>query len=162
VGCQPMTSIGNNQYSVTLEVLPGVHYYRFTINGGTVLESLSEGVCTVTFPLGVVRELVASEDVNVGMVCWESCAPCITSVGELSNAFELFPNPANDVVRIKMNTSGNASYRVLDAKGRLMLSGSSNGNSTIDLGTRILSEGLYTILLDVDGRTSSLPLIIQH
>ena len=163
VGCQPMTSLGNNQYTVTLEVLPGVHYYRFTIDGGTVLESLAEGTCTVTFPLGVVRELIASEDVNVGMVCWESCAPCITSVGEeLAPSFELFPNPANEEVRIKTNVAGNANYRVLDATGRVVLTGASNGNATIDVDTRSLSEGLYSVQLDLGGRITAMPLVIQH
>jgi hypothetical protein len=163
VGCQPMTSLGNNQYTVTLEVLPGVHYYRFTIDGGTVLESLAEGTCTVTFPLGVVRELIASEDVNVGMVCWESCAPCITSVGEeLAPSFELFPNPANEAVRIKTNVAGNANYRVLDATGRIVLTGASNGSATIDVDTRSLSEGLYSVQLDLGGRITAMPLVIQH
>jgi len=163
VGCQPMTSLGNNQYTVTLEVLPGVHYYRFTIDGGTVLESLAEGTCTVTFPLGVVRELIASEDVNVGMVCWESCAPCITSVGEeLAPSFELFPNPANEEVRIKTNVASNANYRVLDATGRVVLTGASNGNATIDVDTRSLSEGLYSVQLDLGGRITAMPLVIQH
>jgi hypothetical protein len=158
-----MTSLGNNQYTVTLEVLPGVHYYRFTIDGGTILESLAEGTCTVTFPLGVVRELIASEDVNVGMVCWESCAPCITSVGEeLAPSFELFPNPANEAFRIKTNVAGNANYRVLDATGRVVLTGASNGSATIDVDTRSLSEGLYSVQLDLGGRITAMPLVIQH
>ena len=163
VGCQPMTALGNNQYSVTLEVLPGVHYYRFTINGGTILESLAEGTCTVTFPLGVLREVVASEDVNVGMVCWESCAPCITSVGEESAvSFTIFPNPANDALRIKTFNVGNPTYRVLDATGRVVLTGSANGTSTIDIDTQSFSEGYYSIQIELEGRTSTMPLIIQH
>ncbi len=163
VGCQPMTALGNNQYTVTLEVLPGVHYYRFTIDGGTVSESLAEGTCTVAFPSGVVRELVASEDVNVGMVCWESCAPCITSVGEeLAPSFELYPNPANEALRIKTNVAGNANYHVLDATGRVVLTGASNGSATIDVDTRSLSEGLYSVQLDLGGRITAMPLVIQH
>jgi 1,4-alpha-glucan branching enzyme len=162
VGCQPLTALGNNQYTITMDVLPGAHYYRFTVNGGTVIENLAEGTCTVGFKFGVVRELIASEDVNVGMVCWESCAPCLTSVGEeLTPEFELYPNPAHEVVRIK-TSAGNANYRLLDATGRIVATGSANGSSTIDVDTRSLSEGFYSVQIDMGGHTAAKPLVIQH
>jgi hypothetical protein len=78
-----------------------------------VIENLSAGTCTGGFKFGVVRELVVSEAVNAGMVCWESRPPCLTSVGEvLTNAFELYPNPANDLVRLKVANTTASKYRV--------------------------------------------------
>ena len=111
-----MTALGNNQYTLILEVIPGVHYYSFTINNGTQLESLSDDVCTVGSLIGgYLRELVVSEDVNVAMVCWESCAPCAVGVEVLNtDKVHVFPNPANETVRLELQQPWQATYRLLD------------------------------------------------
>jgi hypothetical protein len=163
LGCQPMTALGNNQYAITLDVLPGVHYYRFTINGGTDLESLSEGTCTVGFKFGLVRELIVSEDVNVAMVCWESCEACPTSVNELTNSLvAVYPNPANTMVQLALRESWNAEYRIVDATGRVVLSGQTLGKTLLDISTELLNEGFYEVVLTDGARTAVSKLMIQH
>ncbi len=163
VGCAPMTSLGNNQYTITLEAVPGVHYYQFTTDGGTVIENLAEGTCTVGFEFGVVRELIVSEDVNVAMVCWESCEACPTSVNELTNSLvAVYPNPANTMVQLALQESWNAEYRIVDPTGRVVLSGQTMGKTRLDVSTEQLSEGFYEVVLTDGARTAVSKLMIQH
>jgi hypothetical protein len=163
VGCAPMTALGNNQYTITLDAVPGVHYYQFTTDGGTVIENLAEGTCTVGFKFGVVRELVVSEEVNVAMVCWESCEACPTSVNELTNSLvAVYPNPANTMVQLALQESWNAEYRIVDATGRVVLSGQTLGKTRLDISTEQLSEGFYEVVLTDGARTAVSKLMIQH
>jgi hypothetical protein len=163
VGCQPMTSLGNNQYSLTFDVLPGVHYYQFTINGGTQLENLSEGTCTVAFEFGIARELVVSEDVNVGMVCWESCAPCIVNVEEMNALdFVVSPNPANTQFSIQLNQASAVNYKLVDQLGRVVVDGSNNGMKQITVATDQLPAGLYQVIVSDGARQYSRKIVVQH
>jgi hypothetical protein len=163
VGCQPMTSLGNNQYSLTFEEMPGVHYYQFTINGGTQIENLAEGTCTVSFEFGIARELVVSEDVNVGMVCWESCAPCLVNVDEMNpTEFVVSPNPANTQCMIQFSQGSMASYQLMDAVGRVVLDGSTNGAKQMVLSTEQLPAGLYQLVVSNASRQFTQKIIVQH
>jgi hypothetical protein len=163
VGCQPMTSLGNNQYSLTFEEMPGVHYYQFTINGGTQIENLAEGTCTVSFESLIARELVASEDVNVGMVCWESCAPCLVNVDEVNpTEFVVSPNPANNQCMIQFSQGSMASYQLMDAVGRVVLDGSTNGAKQMVLSTEQLPAGLYQLVVSNASRQFTQKIIVQH
>jgi 1,4-alpha-glucan branching enzyme len=163
VGCQPMTSLGNNQYTVELEVMPGVHYYQFTINGGTQLENLTEGSCTVAFKFGITRELVVSEDVNVGMVCWESCAPCLVNVDEL-NAIEFVvsPNPADAQFMIQFNQAANLNYSFMDQTGRIIVKGSTAQSKQIVIPTEQLPAGMYQVLVTNGTNQITQKIIVQH
>jgi len=163
VGCQPMTSLGNNQYSLTFEEMPGVHYYQFTINGGTQLEVLSEGTCTVAFEFGIARELVVSDDVNVAMVCWESCAPCLVNVNEVNPMeFVVSPNPVNTQCTIQFNQGATARYQLLDAMGREVMNGATNGAKQITLATDQLPAGLYQVVVDGGSHQHTQKIIVQH
>ena len=164
LGCAPMTALGNNQYTLTLEVIPGVHYYSFTINNGTQLESLSDDVCTVGSLIGgYLRELVVSEDVNVAMVCWESCAPCAVGVEVLNtDKVHVFPNPANETVRLELQQPWQATFRLLDVTGREVTAGQTQGRTRIDISTQSLSEGVYQLQLTDGTRLVSRQLVIQH
>ena len=163
VGCQPMTSLGNNQYSLTFEEMPGVHYYQFTINGGAQIENLAEGTCTVSFEFGIARELVVSEDVNVGMVCWESCAPCLVNVDEMNpTEFVVSPNPANTQCMIQFSQGSMASYQLMDAVGRVVLNGSTNGAKQMVLSTEQLPAGLYQLVVSNASRQFTQKIIVQH
>ena len=162
-GCNPMTALGNNQYSITLDVTPGVHYYQFTTDGGTVVENLVEGTCTVGFKFGVVRELIVSEAVNVGMVCWESCEACPTAVNEwMTSSVAVYPNPANTMVQIALNDFMQAEYRIVDATGRVVATGKTNGQSRVDISTENMSEGFYQVIVNDGAHSVSSKLIIQH
>jgi hypothetical protein len=164
LGCAPMTALGNNQYTLTLDVIPGVHYYSFTINNGTLLESLSDDVCTVGSLIGgYLRELVVSEDVNVAIVCWESCAPCAVGVEVLNtDKLHVFPNPANETVRLELQQPWQATFRLLDVTGREVIAGKTQGRTRIDISTQSLSEGVYQLQLTDGTRLVSRQLVIQH
>jgi len=163
IGCQPMTSLGNNQYTVTLEVLPGVHYYRFTIDGGTITESLTEGTCTVDFKFGVVRELVVSEAVNVGAVCWESCTPCAVGVQETPNIeLSIMPNPANSVFNFECPYAGVSNYSLADMTGRIVLAGTTAGLNKVEVNVQELPAGLYQLSVGNGSNSITQKVIVQH
>ncbi|MFM7726799.1 MAG: T9SS type A sorting domain-containing protein, partial [Flavobacteriales bacterium] len=163
IGCQPMTATGNNQYMATLQVLPGVHYYRFTINGGTVIESLASGTCTVDFKFGVVRELVVSEAVNVGAVCWESCAPCAVGVQEQAiSELNIMPNPATSAFSFQWPYAGTSNYRMADMTGRTVMNGTITGSSKVELNVQQLPAGLYQLAVGNSFHTITQKVLVQH
>mgnify|MGYP001035781905 FL=1 len=110
-----------------------------------------------------LRELIVSEDVNVAMVCWESCEACPTSVNELTNSLvAVYPNPANTMVQLALQESWNAEYSIVDATGRVVLSGQTMGKTRLDISTEQLSEGFYEVVLTDGARTAVSKLMIQH
>lgn len=82
----------------------------------------------------------------------------ITEVRSL-NA-RIYPNPASENIRVEMGLEGIAHFRIMDAAGRLVKQGQLPGNQQLDV--RELSEGSYTLQLELDGSMSTLPLIIQR
>lgn len=163
VACAPMINTSGTQYSVTLPINPGVYYYFYTINGGETAEVLTADVCTVESKGGVMREIIVSEDVNVATVCWESCAACPASVNEkFAGEMQLYPNPANTAVRLVLQNAMHARYEVVDATGRVVISGNTMGRNQLDLSTLQLSEGLYQVRVSEGTRVLSSNLLIQH
>ncbi|MFN3444347.1 MAG: T9SS type A sorting domain-containing protein [Bacteroidia bacterium] len=73
---------------------------------------------------------------------------------DMATQFELYPNPTASVLTITSNTViGDLSYKIVDAKGALVLKGQYNGVS-IDVAD--LPQGLYNLLvLTPEGNTSS-------
>lgn len=60
-------------------------------------------------------------------------------------AFYIFPNPASDVLQLKIANADNVSYAIIDAAGKTVMSSTLNGNSTIDISQ--LSSGIYALQL---------------
>lgn len=73
---------------------------------------------------------------------------------DMAAQFELYPNPTTSVLTITSNTViGELSYKIIDAKGALVLKGEYNGVS-IDVAD--LPQGLYNLLVSTpEGNTSS-------
>jgi hypothetical protein len=163
VACAPMVNSGGSMYTVTLPMNPGVYEYFFTINGGETAEVLTADVCTVENKGGVMREIIVSEDVNVATVCWETCQACAMNVNNTSAIeVQLYPNPANSSVRLVMPNPLQARYEIVDATGRVVMSGNTMGRNQLDLSTLQLSEGLYQVRVTESTRVMSSNLLIQH
>jgi hypothetical protein len=162
-GCQPLDALGNNLYTTTISVLPGVLYYWFTINNGSTAENLQESTCTVSLDTVVVREVIASDDINVDVVCWESCAPCLVGVSEtLSESVAIMPNPSNESFNLVLPEISNAVYQVIDQTGRIVIAGNFGGAKRINVSTQNLPEGLYQIVIDNGNSRVNRKLIVQH
>jgi hypothetical protein len=143
--------------------MPGVLYYWFTINNGATAENLQEGTCTVSLDTIVVREVIASESMNVDVVCWESCAPCLVGVAEtLSEQVSIMPNPANESFNLVFPENSKATYEVIDQTGRVVMVGSFGDASRVNVSTETLPAGIYQVLISNDSTRLNRKLIVQH
>jgi len=76
-----------------------------------------------------------------------------------SAAVKLYPNPANDVLNIVLD--GEATYvRIVDMAGRIIHQESGNGNM-LRMDISDLSEGMYTVVLEVNGAISHSPFVVK-
>jgi hypothetical protein len=66
------------------------------------------------------------------------------------------------MVQLALQESWNAEYRIVDATGRLVLSGQTMGKTRLDISTEQLSEGFYEVVLTDGARTAVSKLMIQH
>jgi len=75
--CNPMNDAGDGVWEVTLPLPAGSHMYKFTIDGWNDQESLTGGTpCTVLDGGNVNRDLNVEGDIDLGLVCWNSCDEC--------------------------------------------------------------------------------------
>jgi len=74
--------------------------------------------------------------------------PTIVSTDDIENRiqFSVFPNPTVNHLRIDGNISENTTYRISDVTGKIVMSGSYNSRSTIDVSA--LGSGIYILALD--------------
>lgn len=71
--------------------------------------------------------------------------PNLASIEETTNnTFEVYPNPASDVVNIKFNDATNAAISVLNLAGKEVMTSTVNGTQT-SFSTSSLTNGVYLI-----------------
>ncbi len=110
--CNPMDdSDMDGFWEVSLPLPAGAIEYKFTINGWTVQETLTEGTsCTVTNFGYTNRFHDVQADVDLGVVCWQSCdATCVD-----------VPDAGMVTFRVDMNEYG-------ATPGGVFINGSFNG-----------------------------------
>jgi subtilisin family serine protease len=84
------------------------------------------------------------------------------------NAISVFPNPANDKIVIRFDTdkSEKTDIRIVDVMGKLIMQKEvvfSNSNSSQELSTASLINGIYFVSLKVEnGKTQTFKQIISH
>ncbi|WP_306643646.1 T9SS type A sorting domain-containing protein [Sanyastnella coralliicola] len=89
-------------------------------------------------------------------------ADAVVSVSELGKAsFDVYPNPANDVVYIANAESVGAQIDILDMTGKVVFTQSTNGNQTISVDTSNLNAGLYFVAMRTGESISTQKLIIE-
>ena len=89
-----------------------------------------------------------------------SLAFTVNNIGldeELLEAFEVFPNPATNLLTIR--TIGDAELRVVDPAGRTVLKTSISGS--IDLDVQEWSRGAYMVQLIQNERVETLPVLLK-
>ena len=73
----------------------------------------------------------------------------IILISELFNAVQVYPNPFDEVINIKLTDSGQDSafdYQVVNMLGQVVLSGTTN-SSVLSLNLRTLNSGAYNLVL---------------
>jgi hypothetical protein len=71
----------------------------------------------------------------------------------------LFPNPASDLVRVDLSkVAGTCSYRLINAMGQSLASGSAEGGTELVLSLAQWSSGLYFVQVEAEGSVQTLPL----
>jgi hypothetical protein len=78
----------------------------------------------------------------------------------LSQAFDIYPNPARDGVNLKMKAEAEAQVIIFDFRGKALKSLTTNTSST-NISLQDLSPGMYIIRVNADGNTFSQKLIVQ-
>jgi hypothetical protein len=150
--CAPMTNSGNNIWTLTIPLTDGDYEYKFSHDNWAGQEALTAGTpCTVTLDAFTNRSLTVSADATLPVVCWNSCAACISSVEQTQlDALTIFPNPTNGSLSIQGNMGvSNYQILILDLNGRLVFENndytSGEMNKTIDVNK--LESGIYTLQL---------------
>jgi len=90
-----------------------------------------------------------SNDSTMVFSIWADCS-LINSEFEIQDSkFEIYPNPANDVLLIQSEFFSNFTYQVLDLNGKTILNGTSNAEIIVSA----LEPGLYIFELHSEGHT---------
>jgi len=118
---------------------------------------------------------------NANSICSESENPviisflgenepaCLTSVTDFMSisGWDLVPNPSSDLVSIQFEAikSGNLQLNLFDIQGRLIKSNThavANGRVNIILDVNDVAEGYYRVVLNMEGKQDSRPLIVSR
>ena len=92
--------------------------------------------------------LIGSGRVNAqAAVTGPPCNPVGINENSVTASMDIYPNPSNDEVNIRMNTTGNWTIDILDTKGSLVLNRVINGDRLVLLG---LSSGFYVARVSTD------------
>ena len=76
---------------------------------------------------------------------------------------QINPNPVQDMLNIDIRefskTDADASFRVFDMQGRMLLESKENisKNSKISLNASTLTKGVYTLIISIDGKNHAIP-----
>lgn len=82
--------------------------------------------------------------------------PVVTGINEETNALSVsvFPNPANDWIKVHSGYAGNAQVSITDVTGRVVAGQMIDGmNNRVEV--RHLNKGMYFLNVSADGKTSS-------
>lgn len=108
--------------------------------------------------------LVSDSTVSDGILV---LTPVNIENADLINSITLFPNPAKGNVTLSIISSANkiCNYKIIDAKGKIILSDSiklSGGINSIKLSLdNVHSSGIYFLQLDIGGKIISKKLIVE-
>ena len=90
-------------------------------------------------------------DAEINAACGTWSIEDSEPVEELTQAVEVFPNPAKDRINIHFAEACEASVRLYDMTGRMVYSNATS-SQTLVIGTHSFSKGIYTLLINVGGK----------
>ncbi|MCD6018174.1 MAG: hypothetical protein K0S53_1295 [Bacteroidetes bacterium] len=156
-------SFGDNIYETISYYVNNSYSFRY-FNGNTAIttETIS-GSCDVFGNRG----LTLTKDTVMSTVCFSSCSACMaTAISELKNttvSFNVFPNPAKDMVTIHSSQNETiTSVIIYNVTGQQVNQFHGTNQGDITLTGLSLSQGLYTLkVLTKNNQSSFLKLIID-
>jgi len=83
----------------------------------------------------------------------------VNEINEVSN-FTVSPNPANDVINVKLNKADDAVITISDLAGKVVSTTTSNGIST-SVSTASLNSGVYLVNVTIGNSTSTQKVVIK-
>ena len=141
--CNPLTDVGNGIWEIMMSLSAGDYEYKFTYDNGAGSESLTQGSsCTITsFGYTNRKVTVESSDIELGVVCWGSCAACD---GIVTNPCDILSLPFDEASSLSnWSTDADAmlpeASMTWDASGALRISGS---NTSTDIGKAYIFQYL--------------------
>ncbi len=106
------------------------------------------------------------DNINVEITATPNGGPTLpSSVGEIENSLKVnvYPNPANDVVRVDFSASVNiGSITVFNAQGVKVAQSEIAGQSLAEVAVHNLPSGVYQIVAVADGKTFRKPFVVVH
>jgi len=151
----PLYSFGGNIYEIISYYQNNSYAFKY-FNGNTAVttETIS-GTCDVFGNRG----LIVTKDTVMSEVCFSSCSACsATSVKEINvliSVFNVFPNPAKDVLMISSTKNDIiASVAVYNVTGQSVKEVSNVNQSNYTLQNLNLSSGLYTVKVSNNNQQS--------
>ena len=160
-----------------LDISPEDHldFYDITYNPPQLLQSITGNIIPepLTIPLRKVRVVFVSDNyLNAeGFdIDWSTDQTYgITNLGDLSDVVSnIYPNPASNNINVDFkeeflydNLNG-IKVSVLDAVGKCVISDVLVKDTKVTVPTNNLSEGLFLLKIDVEGRTFYRKFVIRH
>ena len=92
---------------------------------------------------------------------WEDYVTSINDLAVFNNLYNVYPNPANDKIRIQSLKEDRFEINIYNNQGQLMIS-KSNILNYEDINTLDLNDGLYLIKLSNHSGVNSCKMIIRH
>ena len=83
----------------------------------------------------------------------------VNEINEVSN-FTVSPNPANDVINVKLNKADDAVITISDLAGKVVSTTTANGIST-SVSTASLNSGVYLVNVTIGNSTSTQKVVIK-
>lgn len=157
--CEPLSNIGPSMWKDTLYLEAGVYEYFFTYNNGNFAENLTDNVCTVNNNGVFHRIITVTDSMNIEMVCWEQCLPCLVNVQESeSNRIQIYPNPAHNILQLSQLDAELHTYKIVNMLGQVRQTGNINSSNNA-ISIEDLPAGSYIIYWNSANQTHQLPFI---
>lgn len=113
--------------------------YPFLPSGNLLVSDMQEGL----FVIKGMDEVLNAEDLK------------------FYNSFTLYPNPASDVIQVKLEDPVDAEIQVSNAQGHILLTKDITSNS-LELDVKYLPVGYYFMTLISGAKLASKPFVINH
>ena len=102
------------------------------------------GIHTISYSYTDANGCTNSETIDIEII---ECTNSIIETGE--TIFEIYPNPTSGNVHIELN--GSFTYQLVDSRGRMITSGSSESSATVNISN--IESGVYLVNLKQNGKT---------
>ena len=150
-----MTSIGNNTYEATIQLLENTNYEYLFVNGGTPIKEVLDPAWLCTNGNSqYTNRVINTPSVDVTTCAkWASCDPCSpTSINEISSA-DLQLVYANQGLMISSTKVKSVDQLVIfDVLGKQVFATKSNVNTNALLPVQFDATGVYLVKLMVNNQ----------